>query len=128
MENARLRKEAIAKKEQANEFAHKGGKLRAVAKKLREAAEELEDDMVDNRREDKTIRNFTIPLQEDIGGVLLRIHSVHIIQHDEVVVRKEEIELRKNEHLLLSGPNGIGKSTLLEKIVNGQEDGVQVTA
>ena len=41
-ENARLRKEAIDAKEQANEFAHKGGKLRSVAKKLSEKAEELE--------------------------------------------------------------------------------------
>jgi len=35
-----------------------------VAKKMREAAAEMEDDMVDSRKEDKTIRDFTIPLQE----------------------------------------------------------------
>lgn len=127
MENQRLKKEAIAKKEQANEFAHKGGKLRAVAKKLREAAEELEDDIVGNRKEDKAIRPFTIPLQEDIGGVLLEINSVHIIENDEVVMREENIKLRKDDHLLLAGPNGIGKSTLLQKIVSGEEDGVKVT-
>jgi len=127
MENARLKKEAIAKKEQANEFAHKGGKLRAVAKKLKAAAEELEDDMVDNRKEDKAIKDFVIPMQENIGGVLLKINSVHIIENDEVVVRQENVELRKDDHLLLAGPNGIGKSTLLEKIVNGAEDGVELT-
>jgi hypothetical protein len=33
---------------------------------MREAAEEMEDDMVDTRKEDKTIREFTIPMQEDI--------------------------------------------------------------
>jgi hypothetical protein len=33
---------------------------------MREAAEELEEDMVDIRKEDKTIREFQIPLQEDI--------------------------------------------------------------
>jgi len=125
-ENQRLRKEAIAKKEQANEFAHKWGKLRAVAKKLRTAAEELEDEMVDNRREDKAIRPFTIPMQENIGGVLLEINSVHIIENDEVVVREEDVKLRKDDRILLSGPNGIGKSTLLQKIVSGEEDGVKV--
>jgi hypothetical protein len=31
---------------------------------MREAAEEMEDDMVDTRKEDKTIRSFTIPMQE----------------------------------------------------------------
>jgi len=127
MENQRLRKEAIAKKEQANEFAHKWGKLRAVAKKLRTAAEELEDEMVDNRREDKAIRSFTIPMQEDIGGVLLEINSVHIIENDEVVVREEDVKLRKDDRILLSGPNGIGKSTLLQKIVSWEEDWVKLT-
>jgi ATPase subunit of ABC transporter with duplicated ATPase domains len=41
-ENARLEKEIQANKDQANVFAHKGGKLRAVAKKMVEKAEELE--------------------------------------------------------------------------------------
>jgi hypothetical protein len=31
---------------------------------MREAREEMEDDMVDTRKEDKTIRSFTIPMQE----------------------------------------------------------------
>ena len=126
MANARLQKEAQAKKDQAGVFAHKWGKLRAVAKKMREAAEEMEDSMVENRKEDKAIKDFIIPMQEDIGGVLLEIHSVHIIENDSVVERAEEVQLRKDDHLLLAGPNGIGKSTLLEKIVNGNETGVQV--
>jgi hypothetical protein len=33
---------------------------------MREAAEELENEMVDVRREDKTIKEFEIPLQEDV--------------------------------------------------------------
>ncbi len=127
MANARLKKEAQAKKDQANVFAHKGWKLRAVAKKMKEAAAEMEDEMVDNRKEDRTIKDFEIPLQEDIGGVLLEINSVHIIENDEVVVREEDVKLRKDDHILLAGPNGIGKSTLLEKIVNGDEDGVKVS-
>lgn len=127
MANARLAKEAQAKKEQAEKFAHKWGKLRLVAKKMREAAEEMEDDIVDSRREDKTIKNFTIPLQEDIGWVLLDLHSVHIIRHDEVVVKDIDVQIRKDDHLLLSWPNGIGKSTLLEKIVNGAEDWCTLT-
>ena len=32
------------------------------------------------------------------------------------MIHKTEIGLRKNRHLLLAGPNGIGKSTFLEKI------------
>ena len=126
MANARLAKEAQAKKEQAEKFAHKLGKLRLVAKKMREAAAEMEDDMVDVRREDRTIRDFTIPLQDDIGWVLLDISSVHIIKNDAVEEKSIEIELRKDDHILLSWPNGIWKSTLLEKIVNGNESGCSV--
>jgi ATPase subunit of ABC transporter with duplicated ATPase domains len=93
---------------------------------MKEAAAEMEEDMGDNRKEDKTIKPFIIPLQEDVGGVLLEINSVHIINNDEVVVRDEEVKLRKDDHLLLAGPNGIGKSTLLQKIVSGEEDGVKL--
>lgn len=127
MANARLAKEAQAKKEQAEKFAHKWGKLRLVAKKMREAADEMEDDIVETRREDKTIREFIIPLQEEIGWVLLQIHSVHIMSHEHSVVRDVEVELRKDDHLLLSGPNWIGKSTLLEKIVSGKEEWCTLT-
>lgn len=127
MANARLKKEAQAKKEQANVFAHKWWKLRQVAKKMREAAEEMEEEMVDTRKDDKTIREFTIPLQENIGWVLLELHSVHVMNHDEVEERDIEIKIRKDDHLLLSGPNGIWKSTLLEKIVNWDESGCTLT-
>lgn len=125
--NARLAKEAQAKKEQAEVFAHKGWKLRAVAKKMREAAEEMQDDIVDTRKEDKTIRSFRIPLQEDIGWVLLKIRSVHIMKDENPIVKNVEYDLRKDDHILLSGPNGIWKSTLLEKIVNGWEQWVELT-
>lgn len=119
-ENARLEKEIQANKDQANVFAHKGGKLRAVAKKMVEKAEELEASKGDVRREDKTIRDFSIPNQEWIGGQIIQISSVQVIRdHAPVEMKVNDISLGKNRHLLLSGPNGIGKSTLLESIANG---------
>jgi len=33
---------------------------------MKEAAAEMEDEMVDNRKEDKAIKDFKIPLQDDI--------------------------------------------------------------
>lgn len=119
-ENARLAKEIQDAKDQANQFAHKGGKLRAVAKKLSDKAEELAGQMTDTRKEDKTIREFKIPNQEGIGGQIITITSVNIIRdHEPVEVPVNDISLTKNRHLLLSGPNGIGKTTLLESIANG---------
>ncbi|MEK7094412.1 MAG: ATP-binding cassette domain-containing protein, partial [Patescibacteria group bacterium] len=68
MKNVRLEKDISHRKEQANFFAQKGGHLRDVAKKMRDKIDELEDEKVDTRREDKTIRSFSIPVQKEIGG------------------------------------------------------------
>ncbi len=121
--NALIEKEILAKKEQANAFAMKGGNLRAVAKRMRDLAAELEEDKVDVRKEDKTIKNFTIPYQEDMTGDILTLTSVSILKKHTPVIRKVNIKLRRNKHVLLSGPNGIGKSTLLESLANGRAPG-----
>jgi len=122
-QNSRVVKEIQENKEKANYFANKGGKLRLVAKRMRNKAEELEEEMVDVRREDKTIRAFEIPAQEDLSGEILKIESFTMMKNHKVVERKMERSVRKNEHLLLSGPNGIGKSTLLEAIAEGTAKG-----
>lgn len=131
MKNAQLAKKIQANKDQANVFAHKGGGMRLVAKRMRQAAEEAEEEMVDVRREDKTIKSFTIPCPENLIGELLRIESFKVILNHKPKIKKKEVVLKKNQHLLLTGPNGIGKSTLLESIVNREEgttipDGVKV--
>jgi len=114
--NARLAKEAIEKKEKANFFAMKGGRLRSLAKKMREDAEEMEEAQVDVRREDKTIRAFTIPAQSHLTGEIVHINSYSIRKGAKSVTKKANISMHKNRHLLLSGPNGIGKTTLLESL------------
>jgi ATPase subunit of ABC transporter with duplicated ATPase domains len=124
--NALLSKEIQAKKDQANAFAMKGGNLRAVAKRMRDLAEELEEEKVDVRKEDRTIRPFKIPVQEDVNGDILVLSSVSIFKNHKAKKIKTSIKLRKNKHLLLSGPNGIGKSTLLELIAKRKEEGALV--
>lgn len=127
MKNARLAKEAIANKEQANVFAHKGGKLRLVAKRMREKAEEMEEAQVKVRKEDRTIREFIIPIQKDIKGEIFHVKSFSMIKNHKAVTKKCNISLKKKEHLLLVGPNGIGKSTLLESLANGTAKGAKIT-
>jgi len=126
-QNTRLKKEAIDNKEKANYFAHKGGRLRNVAKKMREKAADLEENMVDVRREDKTIRPFTIPTQTDVMGAVLTIDSFTIMHNHTEITKPANIILGKREHLLVSGPNGIGKSTLIESIASGNAAGAQIT-
>jgi ATPase subunit of ABC transporter with duplicated ATPase domains len=126
MKNAQLEKKIIEKKEKSNFFKDKGGNLRMVAKKMRELAEDLEGQKVEIRREDKKIRPFVIPTQEEISGEILNISSFSIVKKNKSIVKKVSISLRKHEHLLLSGPNGIGKTTLLESIVNGNNKDVKI--
>ncbi len=124
--NALLLKEIQAKKDQANKFAMKGGNLRLVARRMREKAEELEEEKVDVRKEDKTIRNFVIPAQPDLLGDIVNITEFKTIKTNKVSKRKADIKLRKNQHLLLVGPNGIGKSTLLESIAKNEAEGTKI--
>lgn len=126
MKNAQLAKIAQANKDQANVFANKGGKLRLVAKRMREKAVEMEENMVDVRREDKTIRDFTIPIPDGLMGEIVKLSSVSVIRDGEPHEKKVNIILKKKSHLLLSGPNGIGKSTLLESLALGKSSGAQI--
>jgi ATPase subunit of ABC transporter with duplicated ATPase domains len=123
MKNAQLEKKIEEKRLQANVFAHKGGGMRMVAKKMRQMADELEEDVVDVRKEDKTIRAFTIPVQPDMSGVVLTLSSIGLLKQGKSVQKKVRFELRKNRHLLLKGPNGIGKSTFLEKLAHNTAEG-----
>ncbi|MEK7167671.1 MAG: ATP-binding cassette domain-containing protein, partial [Patescibacteria group bacterium] len=70
MENARAEKAIKDRKEKVNFFANKGGKMRKLAKKMREETEDLEENIIDVRREDKTIRKFAIEEQNVIGDVV----------------------------------------------------------
>ncbi|MFA6364833.1 MAG: ATP-binding cassette domain-containing protein [Candidatus Paceibacterota bacterium] len=125
--NALLAKEIQANKDKANFFAHKGGQMRLVAKKMREKAEEMQESMVDVRKEDKTIRPFVIPSQADVTGEIIHISSYSVFKNHKPTVHKAKISLKKNQHLLLVGPNGIGKSTLLESLASEHHKGATIT-
>lgn len=132
MDNSRRAKEIQANKDQAGIFAMKGGQMRLVAKRMREKAEELENEMVEVRKEDRTIKPFTIPVQPDIIGDVVTISSYSMISSKthKPVIKSCNIKLRKNRHLLLVGPNGAGKSTLLESIVkagSGGDSDIRIT-
>ncbi len=126
--NAQLAKEIQENKDKANFFSNKGGQMRLVAKRMREKAEELEEEKVDVRREDKTIRPFIIPVQKDLVGEIINISSYKISdpKTHKIINRKTDKKLNRNNHLLLKGPNGIGKTTLLESIATGSASGSKI--
>ncbi|MCR4313779.1 MAG: ATP-binding cassette domain-containing protein [Candidatus Uhrbacteria bacterium] len=117
--NAQLLKTIQDRKDKVNFFAHKGGKMRKLASKLREEVAEAEENMVDVRRDDRTIKDFTIPAQPFTEEVV-RLSSIKVIRDHEAFDVDVELSLRRGTHLLIAGPNGIGKSTLLRSLA--QED------
>ena len=120
--NAQLEKTIQDRKEKVNFFANKGGKMRKLAKKLKDETEELEENKVDVRKEDKTIREFEIPEQEIVGDIV-KITSVKVIIDHKAIDKPVDITLRQRSRLLVSGPNGMGKSTLLRALASGESKG-----
>ncbi|MDB4978434.1 MAG: transporter family protein ATP-binding cassette, subfamily er 3 [Candidatus Peribacteria bacterium] len=125
-QNARMQKDIQDQKDKINFFSHKGGKMRKLASKMRDAVEEAEDNKVDVRREDKTIAPFTIDA-EPFPKPLVDIHSVHIMKDHKLVKKKVEVTVRRRHRLRITGPNGIGKTSLLEALATGAETGAVLT-
>lgn len=127
-QNAQMAKQIQADKEKINYFAAKGGKMRLVAKKMRTEIEEAEENKVDIRKEDKAIRPFTIETQTDLPLQILRLSAVQVIKNHEPKMVECEVILKRGEHMQIVGPNGIGKTTLLESLAGGRANGEEVAS
>lgn len=126
--NALLAKKIQENKDKANFFAQKGGKMRLVAKKMRTEAAQMEEEKMEVRKEDHTIRPFVIPATRAPSAVTLTLSSYTVMSGKKAAEKKAKVELRRGDHLLLAGPNGIGKSTFLESITNGSASGATIAS
>jgi len=129
-QNARAEKEIKRLKAQAEVFAHKGGKLRFVAKKMRMAAEEAEENKVEVRKEDRAINDFEIPAQEfdrEFNGKTVQIDTITLLRKGKEIEREVNMIIRKDEHVLVTGPNGIGKSTFLRALAANKAKGTKIS-
>ncbi len=106
--NARLEKSVKDRFLKINKLGGKSIAMSQLARKIRKNIEEDREDVVEMRKEDKTIPEFTIPNQEYVG---------YIVKIKEPI----ETELAKGMRLQIKGPNGIGKSTLLKAILAGEK-------
>jgi ATP-binding cassette subfamily F protein 3 len=120
--NAQLRKEIQDKKDKVNFFANKGGKMRKLAAKLREEIEVAEENMVRVKEDDKTISTFEIE-SPNYTAVHVKLTSVGIWADGELKQKDTDFEIRRGDRLRITGPNGIGKTTLLERLANRNEAG-----
>lgn len=106
LQNARLQRSIKDRFEKVNKLGGKSVQMSQLARRIREDIEEDKEEMVEMRKEDKTISEFIIPNQEFVGSVIR-------------IFKPTFKELYKGDRLLIKGPNGIGKSTLLKKILMG---------
>jgi len=125
-ENARLKKQIQADKDKINYFAAKGGKMRLVAKKMRNEIEEAEDNKIDVRQEDKTIRPFTIDPHDGIPLEVVTLESLETYKDFAPKQVACNVTLKRGDHLRIIGPNGIGKTTLLERLAGGNATGEHI--
>lgn len=125
MLNAREEKRIADAKDKINFFANKGGKMRKIANKMRDEVEEAEDNKVDVRKDDKTIKLFEIPFDNYVGPIVT-VNNVELMNTDIMEAQTYHLqfplEAKKGDRFILAGPNGIGKSTLLKRLLNAHDD------
>lgn len=124
--NAQLLKTIQDRKDKVNFFSHKGGKMRKLASKLREEIAEAEETMVDVKRDDRTITRFQIPAQP-FTEPIVRITGIKIIMDHEPHHVPTDLLFRRNTHVRITGPNGIGKSTLLRTLAEESSPDAVIT-
>ncbi len=106
-ENARLEKSIKDRFLKINKLGGKSIAMSQLARRIRKDIDEDRTEMVETRREDKTIPEFVIPNQEYVGAII-------------EIKKPIETELVKGSRLMIKGPNGIGKSTLLRSMLSGE--------
>lgn len=133
-QNARMEKQINDAKDKINFFANKWGKMRKLASKMRDEVAESEENKVEVRKDDKTIATFTLPFENYVWPIVT-VNSVELMnkQHEKQMFRlQQSIVAKKWDRYLLEWPNGIGKSTLLKRLLNAHDgdatigDGVRV--
>lgn len=117
LQNARIKKSVQDRFEKVNKLGGKSVAMRRLARKVREDIERDREDIVDVRKEDKTIIDFIIPNQ-NYPYPLIKIDTIEILKAGNVKQIKIDKELRRGHRMLISGPNGIGKSTLLKALLD----------
>ncbi|MEI7578675.1 MAG: ATP-binding cassette domain-containing protein [bacterium] len=119
LQNARINKSIVDRFKKVNKLGGKSIAMRRLARRVREDIAEDREELVDIRQEDKTIPDFTIPYQH-YPAPLIKIHSVSMLKNGNPLTKEFKLDLIRGRKLIIKGPNGIGKSTLLKAMLWGQ--------
>ena len=117
--NARINKSIVDRFEKVNKLGGKSVAIRRLARRVREDIEEDREDLVELRREDKTIPDFDIPYQH-YPSALVKFTSVSFFKNGNLTTKPFKYDLVRGKRLIIKGPNGIGKSTFIKSILAGE--------
>jgi ATP-binding cassette subfamily F protein 3 len=119
--NAREEKRIADAKAKINFFSNKWGKMRKLASKMRDEVADAEENKVDVRKDDKTITPFAIEFENFVGPIVTINNLSLMSPSGELVHKKLNLSIKKGERYILKWPNGIGKSTLLKRLVDAHD-------
>ncbi len=82
------------------------------------------------RKEDRVLIPFKIPFQKNattIGASSFKIYKISLPRVNLFIdFGAAPLYINKGQKVRIKGPNGIGKTTLLESIVHGHADGIEI--
>ena len=122
--NSRIEKSIKDRFEMVNKLGGKSVAMRRLANRVRDDIDEDREKMVEVRKEDRTIPEFTIPYQR-CNDPIIKINTLSLMKNGKVITKRVNKEVLRGRHLLLSGPNGIGKSTMLKAFI--AKKGVEIS-
>ncbi|MEO6728409.1 MAG: ATP-binding cassette domain-containing protein [Candidatus Dojkabacteria bacterium] len=117
--NARIEKSVKDRFEKVNKLGGKSVAMRKLANKVRSDIEDDRENIVEIRKEDKTIPEFEIPAQHLITPAI-HITSVKFLRDGDITEKKVDLKLFRGDRMIIKGPNGIGKSTLIKSLLDGE--------
>lgn len=121
LSNAGIEKSIRDRFEKVNKLGGKSVAMRQLAKKVRSQIEEDREKIVESRKDDKTINEFVIPYQ-NYNKAYITIKKISIIKNENEKIVDVDYKLWKRDKYLISGPNGIGKTTFLKKLIKNEND------
>ena len=120
-QNARAVKQIRDAKDKINQFANKWGKMRKLAKKMRWQVAEAEEEIVEVRRDDQTIGHFALDFENYVWPIVT-INNISLMKKDGTVGQFPlDLVVKKKQRYILEWPNGIGKTTLLKRLVHAHD-------
>lgn len=120
-QNARAEKQIQDAKEKVNFFSNKWWKMRKLASKMRESIQEAEENKVTVRRDDRTIRPFDFEFENYVGPMVTINNITLMDKNHNLVSHPLPLEIKRKDKYILKWPNGIGKSTLLKRLVHAND-------